>query len=34
VVPILISGPHDAPEFSVDFGRLKHSSPQTPGQRQ
>lgn len=33
VVPILIRGPHDAPEFSVDFERLKHTSPQTPGQK-
>jgi hypothetical protein len=32
VVPILIRGPHDQPEFSVDFGRMKHSSPETPGQ--
>jgi hypothetical protein len=31
VVPILIRGPHDQPEFSVDFGRMKHSSPETPG---
>lgn len=31
VVPILIRGPHDAPEFSVDFGRMKHTSPETPG---
>jgi hypothetical protein len=30
-VPILIRGPHDAPEFSVDFERMKHSSPETPG---
>lgn len=30
-VPILIRGPHDAPEFSVDFGRMKHTSPETPG---
>ena len=32
-VPILIRGPHDAPEFSVDFGRMKHTSPETPGNR-
>ena len=31
VVPILIRGPHDAPEFSVDFGRMKKTSPETPG---
>jgi hypothetical protein len=31
VVPILIRGPHDQPEFSVDFGRMKHTSPETPG---
>jgi hypothetical protein len=34
VVPILIRGPHDAPEFSVDFERLKHSVPETQGQKQ
>ena len=34
VVPILIRGPHDAPEFSVDFSRMKHTSPQTPGVKQ
>ena len=34
VVPILIRGPHDAPEFSVDFGRSKRTSPETPGQKQ
>lgn len=34
VVPILIRGPHDAPEFSVDFGRSKKTSPETPGQKQ
>ena len=33
VVPILIRGPHDAPEFSVDFGRSKKTSPETPGQK-
>ena len=31
VVPILIRGPHDAPEFSVDFSRMKKTSPETPG---
>ena len=31
VVPILIRGPHDQPEFSVDLGRMKHTSPETPG---
>ena len=31
VVPILIRGPHDQPEFSIDFGRMKHTSPETPG---
>ena len=30
-VPILIRGPHDAPEFSLDFGRAKKTSPETPG---
>ena len=33
VVPIQIRGPHDAPEFSVDFGRMKTTSPETPGSR-
>jgi hypothetical protein len=33
VVPILIRGPHDAPEFSVDLGRMKKTSPETPGSR-
>jgi hypothetical protein len=32
-VPILIRGPHDAPEFSVDFGRMKTTSPETPGRK-
>jgi hypothetical protein len=32
-VPILIRGPHDAPEFSLDFGRMKKTSPQTPGEK-
>jgi hypothetical protein len=31
MVPILIRGPHDQPEFSIDFGRMKKSSPETPG---
>jgi hypothetical protein len=30
-VPILIRGPHDAPEFSVDFEKMKKSSPETSG---
>ena len=34
VVPILIRGPHDQPEFSVDFGHMKHGEPQTPEQKQ
>ena len=34
VVPIVIRGSHDAPEFSVDLGRMKKSSPETPGQKQ
>lgn len=33
VVPITIRGPHDAPEFSVDFGRMKKTSPETPGSK-
>lgn len=33
VVPILIRGPHDAPEFSLDFGRMKKTSPETPGEK-
>ena len=32
-VPILIRGPHDAPEFSLDFGRMKKTSPETPGEK-
>ncbi len=32
-VPILIRGPHDAPEFSLDFGRMKHTSPETVGKQ-
>jgi hypothetical protein len=32
-VPILIRGPHDAPEFSLDFGRMKKSSPESPGEK-
>lgn len=34
VVPILIRGPHDQPEFSVDFGHMKHTAPQTPGSKE
>ncbi|HEY1895248.1 MAG TPA: hypothetical protein VGG62_03205 [Terracidiphilus sp.] len=34
LVPIEIRGQHDSPEFSIDFGRLKKSSPETPGQKQ
>jgi hypothetical protein len=34
VVPIQIRGTHDAPEFGVDFGRMKKTSPETPGQKQ
>ncbi|HEY1987064.1 MAG TPA: hypothetical protein VGG85_16740 [Terracidiphilus sp.] len=34
VVAIQIRGPHDAPEFGVDFGRMKKTSPQSPGQKQ
>ncbi len=34
VVPIRIRGPHDAPEFGVDFGRMKHTTPETPGKKQ
>jgi hypothetical protein len=30
-VPILIRGPHDAPEFSLDFGRMKKTSPEASG---
>jgi hypothetical protein len=33
LVPIEIRGPHDAPEFSVDFNRMKKTSPETPGQK-
>jgi hypothetical protein len=34
LVPIQIRGPHDSPEFSVDFNRMKKSAPETPGQKQ
>ena len=34
VVPITIRGAHDAPEFSVDFGRMKKTSPETPGSKE
>ncbi len=34
LVPIEIRGAHDAPEFSIDFGRMKKSEPETPGQKQ
>jgi hypothetical protein len=34
LVPIQIRGFHDAPEFSVDFNRLKKTSPETPIQKQ
>jgi hypothetical protein len=34
LVPIQIRGAHDAPEFSIDFGRMKKSEPETPGQKQ
>jgi hypothetical protein len=34
LVPIQIRGAHDAPEFSIDFGRMKKSAPETPGQKQ
>jgi len=33
VVPITIRGPHDAPEFSVDLGRMKQTSPERPKDR-
>lgn len=34
LVPIEIRGPHDSPEFSIDFNRMKKSAPETPGQKQ
>ena len=34
VVPIQIRGSRDAPEFGVNFGRMKNSAPATPGQKQ
>lgn len=34
VVPIQIKGTRDAPEFGVNFGRMKRTSPETPGQKQ
>jgi hypothetical protein len=33
-VPIHISGTREDPKFGVDFDRMKHSHPQTPGQQQ
>ena len=32
-VPIHISGTREAPQFGVDFGRIKKTSPETPGQK-
>ena len=32
-VPIHISGTREAPQFGVDFGRMKKTSPETPGQK-
>jgi hypothetical protein len=34
LVPIQIKGPHDAPEFGVDLGRMKKTSPEKPGQKE
>ncbi len=34
VVPIQIRGLHNDPEFGVDLGRMKQSSPETPGRKQ
>ncbi len=33
VVPIHIDGTREDPKFGVDFNRMKHSSPATPGAR-
>jgi hypothetical protein len=34
LVPIEIRGAHDAPEFTIDFGRMKKTMPETPGKKQ
>jgi hypothetical protein len=33
-IPIHIDGTREAPHFGVDFGRMKSSSPEQPGQKQ
>jgi hypothetical protein len=33
-VPIHVGGTRESPQFGVDLGRMKHSSPQLPGQPQ
>jgi hypothetical protein len=34
VVPIHVDGTEHDPHFGVDFGRIGHTSPQSPGQAQ
>jgi hypothetical protein len=31
LVPIHVRGSRDAPEFGIDFGRMKKTTPQKPG---
>jgi hypothetical protein len=33
LVPIRVRGTRDQPDFSVDFGRMKTTSPETPGKK-
>jgi len=33
-VPIHIDGTAENPKFGIDFGRMKHTSPEMPGQQQ
>ena len=34
LVPIHLRGSRDAPEFGIDFGRMKQTSPEKPGEKQ
>ncbi|MGB8029046.1 MAG: AsmA-like C-terminal region-containing protein [Terracidiphilus sp.] len=34
LVPIHVDGTEQDPHFGIDFGRIEHTSPQTPGQTQ
>jgi hypothetical protein len=33
-VPIRIGGTRESPDFAIDFGRMKTTSPQKPGTQQ